>query len=264
MSDPVRLFIGAAANNEDLESQAVLEWSIREHTSRDLDITWCQLSRDPASPWYSSGPHGWQTQYWTTPFSGFRWSVSQLCGWQGKAIYLDSDIIMIGDIGELWDTPIRPGKVAVAKGGRHGQRFCVSLWDCAAARAFLPAIGKLQDDPFVHRALMQRFAAMPDRVQEFDGGDWNTLDLEPYDLASPRTKAIHYTGIPTQLQLKHALPRLAREGGQHWYRGMPRPHPDQRLQAMFDALLAEATEAGYGIERYRREPFGDYNIRAGR
>lgn len=261
MSEPIRVFVGCDGNNGDLESQAVLEWSIRKHASRPVEITWCQLSRDPASPWYSDGPHGWQTQYWTTPFSGFRWAVPELCGFTGQAIYTDSDVIFRADIAELWDQPIPPGKAVIAKGG---QRLCVSKWDCAAAEAVLPRATTLRDDPHSHRSLMHHFAAHPEMVAPFLGGDWNTLDIEPFDLASPRTKAVHYTGIPTQLQLKHALPRLAREGGRHWFGGAARPHPRADLQRLFDKLLVEATARGYGIERYRREPFGQYNIRAGR
>lgn len=260
MNDPICLFVGCASANEDLESQAVLEWSIRKHTDRPLEITWMQLSRDPASPFYSDGARGWQTQTWTTPFSGLRWAVPELCGFEGRAIYTDSDVIFRADIGELWDQPMPAGKMAIAKGG---QRLCVSLWDCSAARAYLPTPRQLRADSRIHRALMGKFGGMP-VVQPFLGGDWNVLDLEPFDLANPRVKALHYTGIPTQLQLKHALPRLAREGGRHWYGGPARQHPRADLQRLFDKLLEEATTHGFGIERYRREPFGEYNIRAGR
>src|SRR5690349_3684211 len=117
----IRLFIGCSGNNEDLESQAVLEWSIRKNTKRETDITWMQLSRDPASPFYSDGPHGWQTKFWTTPFSGFRWAIPELCCWEGQAIYSDSDVIFFADIGELWDQPFRDGKCVIAKGREHGQ-----------------------------------------------------------------------------------------------------------------------------------------------
>lgn len=262
----IKIFVGCDGNNCDLESQAVLEWSIRKHTTRQLEITWMHLSRDPASPFYSDGPHGWQTQYWTTPFSGARWAVPSLCGFQGQAIYTDSDVIFRADIGELWDQPMPPGKVVIAKGGRHGQRLCVSKWDCAAAETALPPLAKLRDDPHSHRSLMRLFATHPEMVEPFRDGDWNVLDLEIGDGAInyPETKAIHYTGIPTQLQLKHALPRLGREGGRHWYTGAAQPHPVWRLQTLFDGLLAEATAAGFGIEKYRREPYGQYNIRAGR
>jgi hypothetical protein len=264
LPDPIRIFVGCASNNEDLESQAVLEWSIRKRTSRPLEITWMHLSRDPASPFYSDGPHGWQTKYWHTPFSCFRWAVPELCGFAGQAIYLDSDIIVLADIAEFWEQPMPAGKVVIAKGGAHGQRLCVSKWDCAAAKAYLPTIAELQDGPQKHRMMMRFFADHPGIVVPFAAGDWNALDLEPFDLADPRVKAVHYTGIPTQLQLKHALPRLAREGGRHWYAGPRREHPQNDLQRLFDKLLAEATANGFGIERYRVEPFGRYDIRAGR
>lgn len=256
----IRIFVGCAANNEDLESQAVLEWSLRKHTMREFDITWMQLSRDPKSPWYSDGPHGWQTRFWTTPFSGFRWAVPELCEWTGEAIYTDCDVIYRADIGELWDQEIPLRKFVIAKNSR---RFCVSKWRCATALAFLPPLAKLQDDPYIHRGLMERFAVLSEFVQPFAGGDWNRLDLEPFDLANPSIKALHYTAIPTQPQLKHALPRLQREGGEHWYRGPARAHPSPSLQRLFDELLAEATAAGYGIERYRREPFGRCELRYG-
>lgn len=261
-SQMIRIFAGCAANNEDLESQAVLEWSLRKHARRPLDITWLQLSRDLESPLYSDGSRGWQTRNWTTPFSGFRWAVPELCGFDGRAIYMDSDIIVLGDIGELWDQPIPSSKVVLAKGGAHGQRLCVSLWDCHAAAGHIPRLGKLQADPSSHRGLMHDFATKYANLVQPFAGEWNALDLEPFDLA--RVKALHYTGIPTQLQLKHALPRLQREGGRHWYTGPVRAHPRADLQRMFDRLLAEATAAGFGIERYRREPFGQYDIRFGR
>lgn len=260
----IRVFAGCDGNNGDLESQAVCEWSIRKHTKREVEITWMQLSRDPASPFYSDGPRGWQTQYWTTPFSGFRWQIPALCGFKGQAIYTDSDVIFLADIGELWDQPMPPGAVVIAKGGKHGQRLCVSKWDCAAAEMALPQLTAVKADPHSHRSLMRHFASHPEMVVPFQGGDWNALDLEPLDLADSRVRAIHYTGIPTALQLKHALPRLKREGGRHWYTGPAREHPRRDLQRLFDRLLVEATAAGYGIEHYRREPFGQYDIRAGR
>lgn len=257
----IRIFVGCAANNEDLESQAVLEWSLRKHTKRELSITWMQLSRDRTSPWYSNDGHGWATRFWTTPFSGFRWAVPEQCDWQGQAIYSDSDVIFLADIGELWDQPFEPGKIVIAKGG---QRYCVAKWDCAAAKRHLPAMSKLRSDPYIHRGLMGRFAALPQVVQTFaKDADWNRLDLEPFELRERALKAVHYTGIPTQPQLRHAVPRLAKEGGRHWYSGPRREHPRHDLVRLFDQLLVEAISNGYGIERYRKPPFGPYEIRAG-
>jgi lipopolysaccharide biosynthesis glycosyltransferase len=39
----------------------------------------------------------------TTEFGLYRYLVPQICQHRGKAIYLDSDIVCLTDVGELWD-----------------------------------------------------------------------------------------------------------------------------------------------------------------
>lgn len=255
MISPIRIFVGCASNNEDLESQAVLEYSIRKNTGAEVEINWMQLSKDPASPFF-----GWKIESWTTPFSGFRWIVPHLCEFYGEAIYMDSDIICRGDVADLWNLPIAPDKIVVAKGGKHPQRLCVCKWDCKAAKVWLPRIEDIKNDPNCHRFLMGRIAKDQKLVQTFDPiGNWNALDLEP-GIWAEDVKAIHYTGIPTHLGLKHSVPRLAAIGQRHWFTGIPRSHPDQKLQQEFDRLLSEARETGFAIECYEKPPFGKYGL----
>src|SRR5882762_6242859 len=122
MTETARIFVGCAANNEDLESQVVLEYSLRKHASIPVEITWMQLSRNPASPFYSDPEKGlgWRTKQWATPFSGFRWALSVLCEFEGRAIYMDSDFIVMSDIAALWYQEFSPGKIVIAKGARAG------------------------------------------------------------------------------------------------------------------------------------------------
>lgn len=258
----IKIFVGCAANNEDLESQAVLHWSLKKNASEPFVLAFMQLSKDPNSDFYSNGKKGWQISSWTTPFSGFRWAVPELCGFSGQAIYMDSDIIVKGDIAELWNAPFEPGKMVIAKGDNHPQRLCVSKWDCTVAKAWLPKLSDIQNDPNCHRYLMKKIANDRKLVQEFgDLGDWNALDVDPLDLVDENVKAIHYTGIPTHLGLKHSVPRLAKIGQQHWFKGLPRSNPNRGLQEMFDKLLKEAEEHDYDINYYRTIPsFGDYGL----
>jgi hypothetical protein len=259
MPDPIRMFVGCAANNEDLESQAVLEWSVRKHSKREVLFHWMQLSRDPDSAWHGNGLLGWQTRQWTTPFSGFRWAIAHQCCYEGRAIYSDSDVIYMADIGELWDQQFLPGKVVMAKGASAGWRYCVSMWDCAAVKPHLPGAVEMRRDPNSHSRLMRYFAEHQELVQPFKG-QWNCLDGEGFSyLDNPRLKALHYTHIATQPQLRHAIPRLAREGGRHWFNGGVHEHRRKDIIVLFDKLLEEATKNGFGIERYRVEPYGDYN-----
>lgn len=251
----IRVFVGCPANNEDLESQAVLEWSMRKHSKRDIDITWMMLSRDPASFWFSDPQtrKGWNTKTWATPFSALRWGIPAACNFEGKAIYVDSDMILRADIGELWDQPFSPGKSIAAKAPEIS---CVMLMDCARLKPALGNIERIKSEQGFYRTIRKSLTGM---VQRFDG-DWNCRDGEDYaDINDPNIKLLHYTSIPTQPNHKHARARLAREGKPHWFAGPDKPHWRPEINEIFDGLLEEAIANGYGPERYRAaQEFGEY------
>jgi hypothetical protein len=235
--EPIKIFIGCAPGGQDSEAQAVVEHSVRSRSSREVDITWAIESSNPASHWF-----GWNSSSWVTPFSGFRWAVPAACEFEGRAIYMDSDIIVLADIAELWDIEIGPGKVVAARGG---WRFCVSVWDCAAAKDhILPAEKLLAADG--HRKQNDYFLRRQHLIQKFDAG-WNALDGE---LPQSATKALHYSALPTQPSARYARERLAKQGRMHWYKGPTASHAYQWIERQFDRELRAAIEAGYTIDRY--------------
>ena len=245
----IKVFVGCAPNGEDAESCAVLEWSIHKHSTQAVQIEWMSMSHDPASHY-----HGWATERWSTPFSGFRWGIPARCGYQGHAIYMDSDVIVMRDLSELW-TQDMAGAVVLGKGG--GKRLCVSLWDCSMAEDVVLPLAELKADPTSHKrmgAIIRPF------INSFSG-HWNVLDGEAFtDLKDPTICAHHYTDMSSQPQLRHALPRLASSGGSHWFNGTTRSHPHKDMEALFDEMLAEAIVNGYGPDRYiPAKPYGDYN-----
>lgn len=245
MSDPIRLFVGTAAQNEDLESQAVLEWSVRKHASQPVEIVWMQQSAK--GPW-----SGWNAKSWRTPFTGFRWALPAVCNYDGRAIYTDSDFIFVADIAELWNQPIP--RMALVRNPTGKISTSSILFDCHAAKGLVPDLNALRAMPDAHDTMFNVFRAHPEHLSGTDG-NWDCGDLRGYELTDPRVKAIHYTRMSHQPQLKHALPRLRAEGRAHWYTGEVTDHPRPELQALFDQLLAEASANGYGIERYRVKPF---------
>lgn len=258
--ETMRLFVGTSPNNDDIESQAVLEYTLRRFASQPIELSWMKLSRSPKSSFYSDGPgKGWQTKFWATPFSGFRWALPDICKYEGKAIYMDSDFIFRADIAELWNQEFQPGKVVIASGG---SRYCCSLWNCAEARKHIPPIEAQQPNERQHMTLTNYFSAHGELVQRYAGdGNWNVMDQGPIKL-NHNVKAIHYTVMHTQPHLRYAIPRLTALGVKHWMDQPPIiPHPDPELQEMFDVLLAEARENGYPAERYQGEPFGHLSIR---
>lgn len=246
----IRIFVGCSANNEDLESQAVLDYTLHLHASERLHIEWMMQSRDPASFW-----HGWNTAGWTTPFSGFRWGIPARCEFAGRAIYLDSDMIVMADIAELFYKQLEPGKVVMAKG--RDDRFCCTLFDCEAVRPHMLPIERLRREAGAYR---QQRPVISRVTQPFPRDEnWNCCDGEDYtDLRDPRIKLHHYTAIDTQPQLRHALARLARRGQSHWFAGKHKPHPRKDIEPFFDEHLRAAVKAGYRPENYEREPFGRY------
>lgn len=245
----IRVFVGTSANGEDVESQAVLEYTLRKNSSSPISITWMRLSHNPVSFWY-----GWNTERWATPFSAFRWGIPAACGFRGRAIYTDSDVIFNGDIAELWNQPMG-GKVVLAK---SGGRLCVSLWDCEKAKAFVMPLDKLKTDPASH-SYMSAKARLSTEVGVFSG-NWNCLDGEHFKhLDDPAIKAIHYTDMSCQPHLRYAVPRLASAGLKHWFNGRVRSHPRPEMEELFDKLLEKARDAGFRPENYLPvDPYGDY------
>lgn len=254
----IRVFVGCAPNGEDAESQSVLEYSLRKHASVPVSITWMRLSRDPQSPFYSDGKRGWQTGGWSTPFTAFRFIVPRLCGYEGRAIYTDSDVIFMADVAELWRQEFAPGKCVLAKYEGRAKRFCVSLWDCEAARPFMPA-SRFPDGAEIKHTL----ATIGPAVQAYRG-NWNCLDGEDYaDLHDPDVKAIHYSMESAQPHLRYALPRLEKAGRKHWFDGKMRDHWRDDLVRLFGMSYGAAISRGYEPENYIPErPFGDYKLKS--
>jgi hypothetical protein len=255
----IRIFVGCSANGEDVEAQAMLEYSVRRHHRGEvLEIVWMMLSRDPASIWYANPARneGWIMRGWATPFSAFRWAVPYACNFQGKAIYLDVDMIAMADIGELWQQPIPAGACMLTKDEKHS---CVILFDCARARSALPSFDALRRTEGLYRNVRRNIGASAARF----AGNWNCLDGEKYaSLADPDVKLIHFTKVETQPHLKWALPRLRAQGLRHWNGlAVEQPHARADVRPLVDQLWIEAQAAGYRAESYLpRQPFGAYDM----
>ncbi len=256
MEDRIRIFVGCDPNDCDLEQMMVLEYSVRKHASLPADFHWMQLSRDPDNFWFSDPERhlGWRTETWATPFSGFRWAVPALCGFEGRALYMDADMLVLCDLAELWRMPFADGAVLTGKGRKTSWRFCLSVWDCARAKAHLPDIGHLRGTPASHQQLMHYFSTHSELIQPMHS-DYNNVDGEKKPVDAIRV--LHYSDMGTQLSHKYAIPRLQQQGRAHWFDGAVLAHPRRDLAALFDRYYAEALAQGYTLDQYRvAQPFG--------
>lgn len=157
----IKLFVGCS--DGDALARAMLEFTVTQFSMHDIEIAWL------TDPWA-------------------RWMVPELCEFEGKAIYMDSNTLVMDDISKLWNTEFQKGRIVVAKSHRN---FDVSLWDCAAAKPYCRPIVELASHPN-WRNLMN---SMVRPVQKFDhDADWNVVDGGDYiRITDESIKAIHYT-----------------------------------------------------------------------
>ncbi len=233
----IRLFVGASPGGMDLETERVLEHSARKHSSLPVDITWMRADASEG-PWA-----GWDRRRWATPFSGYRWAVPEAAGHEGRAIYMDNDVLVLGDLAELWHADLG-GKPIMA---RWPGRLCVSVFDCASAREVLPSIEAMRGDSGAHARLQDTIGR--EHIAKLDPR-WNCLDGE--DMPLEAIKGLHFTDMSTQpaavladARLRSAVQRnVSHRPRKHWYQGKRRDHQRRDCVDLFLRYHEEAARAG--------------------
>jgi hypothetical protein len=194
---PLRVFVGA--DESQMVAARVLEFTIRRHASRPVDVTPmidlpCPRPRDRRNR-----PR--------TSFSFFRFMIPKLCDYRGRALYLDADMLVFADLAELWEVPFGGNTVLCtyqsevpARWKDHwvhpGRQLSVMLLDCARLDWDVEAIVRgLDDGRYSYAELMSDLCIVPAReIADAIPADWNRL--ESYDPGT--TKLLHYTVVPTQ------------------------------------------------------------------
>jgi len=246
---PVTVFIGSGENS--VVERKVLIYSLHRHTRRTLDIrvlngTHNAVERDGRIeplplPLHLKYRHG------ETEFGLCRYLVAHLMGGAGRALYLDSDIVCLADIGELFDADLGEAdflalpRARDATGGAVGAGWntAVMAMDCARASFDLEAIfAGIARREFDQRDFMQmspRFLArFPYRIGAIDP-DWHARDI-----VGPRTRLVHYTDLARQ----------------PWrWRGHP-------YGALWFRYLAEARAAGFVADHEITRAIRRGNLRA--
>ncbi len=187
----VKVYVGTDPRMH--KAEIALEYSIYKHSTVPVDIVWMDFARGGLwADWNIGREHGhpYAGQGWATDFSCFRFAIPEANHFEGRAIYLDVDMILVGDIKELFDLPMPSAVLIPSKG------FDVMLYDCAAFkdRLWWPSIeemkksgarisdyGKLLND----RGMLAELSAA-----------WNCCDGDGYEPAT--TRLVHYTNMRTQ------------------------------------------------------------------
>jgi Glycosyl transferase family 8 len=136
----------------------------------------------------------------STPFTYTRFLVPWLCGYQGIALFMDSDMLALGDISELFYLPMEGLALRVRKhdyrpeetvkmGDKVQTQYPRKNWsslmlmNCAELTAWTKDAVETESGAWLHR-----FEPIPDDKIGDISAEWNVLDR----MSGP-TKLLHYT-----------------------------------------------------------------------
>jgi len=180
----------------------VLKYSIRKYASSEVEIiemdyslggdwTDWDMGREPGNP--ATRTHNPKTggAVWFTDFSSFRYFIPEANNFEGKAIYLDFDQVVLGDIMELFNTDMEDHAVL----SLTSRETSVLLYDCAKFKnldwwLYGDDMKQSGYNPPIYNALWnkhQRTGQLP--------VVWNCLDGS---YLCDRTKLVHYTAMNSQ------------------------------------------------------------------
>jgi lipopolysaccharide biosynthesis glycosyltransferase len=195
----IRVFVGT--DRSQLLAVSVLAHSIKRHTAATVEVV-PMLDLQIPIPRH---PRNWQR----TGFSFSRFCIPKLAGYRGKAIYLDADMLVFGDIQELWNISFDGAKVVIHEDVKHEKvtlkktgapkkrkkQCSVMLLDCERLDwDIFKIVSDLDADKFGYEDLMYDLCILAEEDIKFGVPfEWNSL--EHYD---QQTRLIHYTDVYTQ------------------------------------------------------------------
>lgn len=196
--EPLRIFIGTEPAQ--VVAHQVLAHSIRVNASIPVEIT-PMLDLDLPVPIDVDNRA-------KVGFSFTRFAIPELCGYHGRALYLDADMLVFGDVAELAGLafagrrllctfqPEPPAAWADKASFRPGRHSAVMLldtgllpWKPAEVIAGLDA-GLYTYEELVHDQCL----VAPDDIADTIPVEWNSL--ERYE--EGKTRLLHYTVVHTQ------------------------------------------------------------------
>ncbi len=197
MSAEIVIYVGT--DRSQLLACRVLEYSIRKHTSSDVRFTSLADMKLPEPKDNRNKAR--------TGFSFARFAIPALSDFQGRAIYLDADMLVFKDVEDLWNTPLGEASLAcqeelpehvaetAPRAGEKRKKQCsVMVLDCEKlnwdADNIISGLGK----QYSYEELMSDLCILTDAEISLNvPTHWNSLEY--YDEA---TSLIHYTDMMTQ------------------------------------------------------------------
>jgi hypothetical protein len=205
----IKIFVGTSSNGEDAVAEKTLEYSLKKHSSEELEVIFMRNNDSYLGTFNSNG--------WATPFTNLRWTIPEYCNFTGRAIYMDVDQLNLKDISQLYHIDLQ-GKPFASR----EDRLCVMVIDCAAMKPLLQPISVIKNTPTYGNNIYWEIVK---KSHHFDTR-WNCLDGE--GRAIEDIWHLHFTSMPTQ-PWKPA-----------WFRGVTKAHWRQDLVDLWERYKIEA------------------------
>ena len=198
MVESMRVYVGL--DESQIVAARVLEHSIRKHASRPVRVI-------PMLDVPTPEPRDRENRG-RTGFSFSRFHIPKLAGYRGRAMYMDADMHVFGDLAELWEIPFGDRKVLVTRQDeppeqwkdadwfKPGRQMSVMLLDCERLDWDVAEIVRgLDEKRYTYPELMFDLCVVDDaEIGDDVPPEWNHLEHhEP-----GTTKNLHYTVVPTQ------------------------------------------------------------------
>ena len=189
----IKIYVGTQP--EQMLALKVLEYSIRQHTTMAVEVIplFAAVAEAGIEIPTPKNPQNLPR----TPFSFQRFAIPALNNYQGRAIYLDSDMQVFQDISQLWEWDFNGADLLSvyepADSGRIPQ-FSVMVLNC---QQLFWNVKELVEDLDGGKWTYQQFIlemAPAQRIARVLPTVWN--ELERYQ--EGKTALTHYTDMPTQ------------------------------------------------------------------
>jgi hypothetical protein len=196
VAEPFRIFIGT--DETQVVAHQVLAHSIRKHASIPVSITPLfdlpiRVPKDPAN-------------HPRTGFSFYKYKIPELCGFQGRALYIDPDMLVFGDVAELaalpfgdhgalcTTQPVPPKQWEGDPKFRPGRNSAVVLLDCSRLRWDVDELVAGLDEGRYSYPELRDLYVFGSEVGATIPTEWNHLERYEPNV----TRLTHFTVVFTQ------------------------------------------------------------------
>lgn len=191
--ETIRIFIGNEPGNE--KAEKALHYSIIKNCSSPIEIHWMsdKYKNSIWDNWNKGRDNRLQNSGtgWKTNFSVFRWVIPEICGFKGKAIYLDIDQLVLKDIRQMFE--LEMGNNAVLS--ITPERTDVMLMNCEKFNnPIWPSVSKMKPSG-KHQKSYRKIVQENLGIGQLDLM-YNCLDGKDFD--KNKTRLVHYTKMSTQ------------------------------------------------------------------